>query len=362
MATAKLQITADELFIQAALKDGRASIQDVSLKAIGKPDTRFQARVLHLNMDHVHRLSALHDQFGQLAPVVIFRQGNRLILADGFHRHEVHRVKRLPSILAYVIDVPKGESIDRAALEFATMCNREMCLGRTKEDIKKAIWMLLEDEAWFNKSASVIGAHVGVVGTTVRKYRLEFCQATGQKEPETVFGDTGKPWKLRHTANTRNGISERPYHDGKAFYATVHGKRVYLGTNPKTAEDRFSAIRQQVPVTVKSLAAPLDVKRIEQLLVSRGIFCNRPNNRGNGLGEAIYSDRFLAMPLSDTSSDSLVATVGRLILNKIKTEVKGRMVLLCLEQPAHEASDLARQLGIEFMTPEEFVASLKGDD
>lgn len=181
-AATSYRMTPDEAFLQTAVKKGQAFLQELSMKSLGKPDAALQCRVQHLDIGHVRRLSAIHDDTGNIAPIVVFEDpvsGSRW-LADGFHRHRMLQIKKAESIWAYVV---KGTRTD--ALVFATMCNRQLCLPRTREDIKKAILMLMEEANWLRKPAKDVAAHVGTTETTVTKYRLQFCQER-DIDPETI--------------------------------------------------------------------------------------------------------------------------------------------------------------------------------
>lgn len=150
-----LELTPDEVFLEEALRSGKAIKTEISMKALGKPDVQFQARVIHLDMTHVHRLSMNLENQGFLAHVVVFRDTKgKLCLADGFHRHECYRKAGKAAIPAYQVTGDRNE-----AIEFAAMCNRQNCLGRTKDDERKAIKMLLNVPAteWLQKKVESTG-------------------------------------------------------------------------------------------------------------------------------------------------------------------------------------------------------------
>ncbi len=157
------------------------------MKALGKPDLSLQARVNHLDMTHVHRLSAILESQNVLAPVIIFcDKKGKLWLADGFHRHECYRKARKEAIPAYQIE---GERLE--AIEFATMCNRHTCLGRTREDIRKAIYMVFEMSQWFNRADEWIAVHIGCGAGTVSRARYDFCKSRSRPIPERLETQLG---------------------------------------------------------------------------------------------------------------------------------------------------------------------------
>ncbi len=212
-----LKETPDELYLRNAFRDGAAVKQDVSMASLGEPDIKLQARVRHLDDSQVWRLRESLREIGSLRPITVFRElsGQKLWLADGFHRHTAYRMENRQSIPCYLI-----EGGYREALRFATMCNRENCLGRTKEDDKKAAFMLFADEEWFGKSNSIIAENIGVSDSAVHRWRAEYCEEKGVDRPSHI--ETKKGYGLtRPEANSPKAISWKPkprregYHNEK---------------------------------------------------------------------------------------------------------------------------------------------------
>ncbi len=305
-----VDLTPDERYLRQAFQDGAAIKRDVPMDVLGTPDVNLQARVQHLNSTHVERLRESLREIGSLKPIVVFRQhyGPGLLLADGFHRHEAYRLENYESIPCYVVE---GEF--REALKFATMCNRENCLGRTKEDEKKAVFMLQSDEEWRNKSSSYIADHVGICRKTCKAWRLEYCQENNVQPPDEIV-----------------------YSDGRVRPSTIKRapsrKRLVLGDiRPvKTRLDTFCG-----------MAIPLD------------------NSPWSGLGSALKAKDTIVVVGNITTRASLREPIARAILNRVKHCPNGRAVVVCYNPPECAALEIARRLGIEFLTPEELGESLK---
>ena len=189
MATvANYRMTPDEAYLREAVKSGRAKLTQLSMKALGKPDTRLQCRVQHLDVEHVRRLDLIDEETGSIAPIVVFEPSDgTYLIADGFHRHRMKEIKRAEWIAAYVM---KGTRLD--ALEFFNLCNRQLCLPRTREDIRKAINLLLSEDHWFWKSDGAIATHIGCAVATVTKRRTEWCKEKGIPFPRTYEDIVGK--------------------------------------------------------------------------------------------------------------------------------------------------------------------------
>ena len=173
---------------------GRTSPWRRSARPIGNSSVRVQ----HLDETHCDRLLRAVAVTGDLAPIVLFRDVSdvtmnattrRFYLADGHHRHHVYATMlERASIPAIVIE---SDAPDREALEFATMCNRSLCLGRTAADVTRAIEMLLADELWRTRSDSLIADHIGCGNTKVAVVRaLDSVQRTVTRKPSSSSGKT----------------------------------------------------------------------------------------------------------------------------------------------------------------------------
>lgn len=211
MAAKKAERFPDEVFLDNALRSGRAVEKQVGLRGLVADFNRFQARVLHLDMDHVRYLQAALKQSGRLTPVVVFYNPStkQHVLADGFHRHDAYKREGIANIHAYVI-----EGTDDDVLHYATMCNRRRGLGRTKEDIKKAVEMLLSNKNWFNRADNWISSHVGIPSPTVSRYRNTFCVQNGVPRPQKVEWIDGRvgPYDSRRKPGEKPKVNE---HDGR---------------------------------------------------------------------------------------------------------------------------------------------------
>lgn len=144
MAVMKLDRSASEVFLEQAIKEGRATRQELSIKSI-VIDHDLQSRV-EMDMDHVKRLASFMDTGIDLRPVVVFRQEKpfKQWLSDGFHRVAAHKARRSQSIVAWVI---LSEDAKREALLYSVSANIENSKPTTAEDRKKSVFMLLNYES-----------------------------------------------------------------------------------------------------------------------------------------------------------------------------------------------------------------------
>jgi hypothetical protein len=369
MSTAKkMELAPDEIYLQAALKEGRATVQQVSMKAMGKPDTAFQARVNHLNMDHVHRLAGCYDLDGKLSPVVIFRavdgRKTRMILADGFHRHEVHRRKGVPAIRAYVIDVAM-DRIEHEARLFASMCNQVTLLARTDEDKRKAVELLLADPETMIWSVSRIGKHCGVSRPTVTKYRAAYQVKHGIKMPERTVTSDGKerPYNLKNSRNStcKPTVNKKGYIQ---FVKSIRNKKVYLGATQEEAEKRLAEITNHRETRRYHLDSINNQDHFSRYgFPFKSCFGRGGNSSKSGLF-GHYGHGLIYVVTEFQDKRDLPAAIGTLRLLRIKMNMPdARLVVLCYpEDGPQDLIELARQDGIEFFTPEGLVANLKGTE
>jgi hypothetical protein len=354
----------DEAYIRQALDDGRATIQEISMKALGVIDTRFQARVKHLDMDHVERLELIIADGDRLAPVVIFRaqkeKSFRLILADGFHRHEVYRRNGSLTIRAIVIDVP-WDQIEREARLFAAMCNRITLLSRTPQDVRKAVEILFAYPECWEWADNVIAKHCGTSPISVRKYRLEFLGKEGTKLPDKVKTSRGnrvcyqrpsKPEVPRITRNEKTGIHS----------ISVKGETIHLGSDPSVATMKAGVIAEEKAKKYHLL----NPRELVKFLRSRCLRFNHPmvvNTKFPGIS-GLHGHGVVLVTSKFDSPDSVPYDVGCVqMLREIVGEPDARMVIVCYPEDGPKASiEIARKLVIEFLTPDDLVASFKPSD
>lgn len=128
-------------------------------------------------------------------PVVVFYDGAKYWLADGFHRYAAHKVIHRTDIEA---DIQQGTRRD--AILYSVGANADHGLRRTNADKRRAVMALLNDDEWSQWSDSEIGRRCKVHHSTVAKYRAEISPAKTASEPRTYttkYGTTA-------TMNTNN--------------------------------------------------------------------------------------------------------------------------------------------------------------
>jgi hypothetical protein len=340
----------DEDFLADAFKAGKASRQEVSMKAIGTPDARLQARINHLDMNHVHMLSGILESEGRLGPVVIFEdeETGAIHLADGFHRHEVYRKAKKTSIPAVVVKIPGAWE---EAVSFAAMCNRRLCLSRTKEDIRKAVRMLLETPTWFDRSDKWIAAHCGSSSSTVQSERHSYCEEKGTPLPGKVLSrqDRAVAYQRRPPlSRTESDLSINS--NGHGFLGTtILGKTIYRRGEKELRDAATSVIS--------------DLKRYEYGLVQTRLLRKYPHRtagKGHGRLPAFCCRGIVFVVASGSESDPFgFSAIGKAVLARIAFPGQERTVVVRHPSSIHPRSEeMASEAGIEFMTIEGLFADL----
>lgn len=385
MCAQRVKLTSEMQYIQGALRDERATLQKFSMKELRKPDPSFQPRVVHLNMDHVKNLGDILQNLLKLGhdlePGVIFRdsKANWKALVDGFHRHEAYRLAKLPYFPAYVIEGTKDE-----AIEYAAMANQHAMLTRTREDVRKQVEMLLGIPRWFRLTVTEIANHVGCAPSTVSKYRSAYCDARGLDIPPIlVVNSSGLEYvKRRRKAANLPVVQEEVFRTKNAkervrFTAKVDGKTVYLARSTLDGPDRDRK-RSRAEEKLKGVVLATEDRkggrkqiltrdRLVVWLHGRGVVVERDGlHRSKYPGISCLRCRGFLIDVCDSMADGIHGVVGSLLLFRqlvAPGDGGARLVVVCCpEEGPPEIMGLASQIGIEFLTPEELVASIKGDD
>jgi hypothetical protein len=163
-------------------------VKMISMKAI-KADHDLQSRV---EIDRAHAKGMSDNILRKLAtppPIVVFFDGRWYWIGDGFHRHFAYT-----QLKAQEMPCEVREGTRRDAMIYSAGANQRGKTGleRTKEDIKKAIRLLMEDEDWRTKAVMVIAEHVGCGCSAVRTEVVKWATETKTPLSETVVASDGR--------------------------------------------------------------------------------------------------------------------------------------------------------------------------
>ncbi len=167
-----------------------------------RTDGGTQSRV-NLNMFTIEDYAAAMRSGAQFPPIVVFRSKDEVYyLADGFHRHAAAVTAGLEEINC---DVLAGERRD--AILFSASANATHGQRRTREDVNRAIGMMLKDSDWGRWTNSAIAKHVNCDHKTVAARRTELEKA-GEIEPLEVR--VAADGRLMNTSKIGDGAQELP--------------------------------------------------------------------------------------------------------------------------------------------------------
>ena len=159
--------------------------QDISLDHIDpNGGTQMRTRIDDAVVAEYAERMAAGDEF---PPIVVFREGKKFWLADGFHRFRARRACSARDVRALV---HVGDRSD--AIEYAIGANKSNGLRRTNDDKRMAVRAALAHERLRERGNVEIAEMVGVSDEMVRKMR------SGESaQPPSVGGSSQAPAMTR---------------------------------------------------------------------------------------------------------------------------------------------------------------------
>ena len=342
-----------EEFMRRAEKEKRVRREEISMKAL-KPDTTLQARVDNINTEHVRNLHELLKNGQELAPIVVFEIApGKLKIADGFHRHEVYRREKRPAIPCLVITGTLQE-----AVEYAASCNQVLSLPRKREDIKKAIYMLLEN-GWLERSAALIASQVGCSTNSAIKYTAMYCTERGVDRPDVIEGANGtRKTKRRKPGEDLTLHIKAQSKKGRPYFATnIGGKRVHLGTNERLAKEKLARMNADIQQSA------VDLSKLVDSCARRGLGLFPVVSESDSSLIRCQGNRTATTAVSawnDRQTAGILRAIAEALLISAHFGHPRKVVIKHLDAPDFASTiEVAGKLGVEFMTLDEFIASEK---
>lgn len=176
------------------LKGANCSINKLNLSEIIL-DKEIQSRN-HLNQDVIAEYAKSMKQRATFPPVIVYFDGHRYWLADGFHRIKATESIGESKILS---EVRCGSR--RAAILFAAGANSTHGFQRSNVDKRRVVEWLLNDSEWSRWSDNEIARQVGVSQPFVGKLRKVLFSYNGFKRK----GLKGKSQDSAQRVIRRNG-------------------------------------------------------------------------------------------------------------------------------------------------------------
>lgn len=289
-------------------------------------DSKFQARVETAD-DHVERIVSIIRNTGSIEPVCIFfdEATGKFILWDGFHRVEAHIRLGLKEIWAWVAP---GNEDDALVYSCSANIGQSTLRAPTDEDKKKAVRNLLLGGPFMEAAFGDIGAECGLGTNAVRRV---YVRMKAEGEPVSDYF-----WMKR------NGMLVRIKREEFA--------RRNLKTSPDDQGIRRHGFREMMSArgVIFDLIEKLNANSSEHQsgLIFRGkaafSVCEKFSAKE-------YRAAVGAAALADTIRPGGVSR--RVIFARPGSD--GRMVSI------RTLVDAARKIGIETMTPEEYIKEVE---
>jgi hypothetical protein len=177
--------------------EGVMSIQPIEIARILIKET-IQQRV-QLNENVISEYFEGIQAGAQFPPLVVFDDGQNLILADGRHRYEAYK-------LAGTNDIPVEirNGTERDAILYAVGANADHGLQRTNADKRCAVETMLKDEEWGIWSDGEIARRTRVSPPFVSKIRRELTQ-NGFEFPSKRISRNGRTIETSNIGSRNTG-------------------------------------------------------------------------------------------------------------------------------------------------------------
>lgn len=350
-------------------KTDKFPIQELAIRAI-KVDHDLQSRVA-TSVEYQREFSEAllreerKDRIKLFPPVTVFFDGKTYWLADGFHRVGASKAAGMVSIRA---EVREGSRRDAAV--FSAGANQKFSIPRTNEDMRKAVSMLMGYADWRQKADQVIAKHCGVSNKTVKRVRVDYCNANDIPMPDTITRSDGRA--MRYEKGKKPAIlARRTYWKGgkqherqtPVYTAAVAGKDVYLGMDAGEAEVKLRGILSERRARA-DLNTPEQILMLTRKFGLAAVSTHEHLSGGCRWGKGVVSvgGGVVCVSAESDAAKDWVGAVGRVLLLREQIDPDLRAVVLWHDLGMNsDIASLGKKLGVEFLTPDELVASLKAE-
>ena len=151
-------------------------LSDITLDSDTQPRLGANKQVLQYFQDLI-LLSGV-----RFPPVVLFYDGSKYYLADGWHRYEAHRMAFEEEITC---DIHQGTKRD--AILYSVGANGKHGLNMTNADKHRAVTKLLKDPEWSKWSDKKIASTCHVTSTFVAKLKKSLSTVDSEKPQERTY-------------------------------------------------------------------------------------------------------------------------------------------------------------------------------
>jgi hypothetical protein len=170
-------------------------------------------------------------------PIVVFYDGKKHWLADGFHRFHAYQKIGREKVAA---DVRQGTRRD--AILHSVGANETHGLRRTRDDKRRAVLTLLNDQEWSKWSDGEIAKRCAVSREYVNRLRpKDTCDQVTGMERTFVHPKTGEPTTMKMTVgktDSQKNAREALVNDEPSPEVGPQAEASHVGTDTGTPADR----------------------------------------------------------------------------------------------------------------------------
>lgn len=219
--------------------------------------------------------------------------------------------------------------------------------------------MLFSDDEWLKQSATVIGKHIGVSRVSINHWRINFCREHGIEPPANITGSDGSMRALSPILS-KGAPPIHKYGPRNQYQMKFEGKTHYLGHKEEDALGKREEILANAVEKVKGRVNLESWHILRSHLSSLQIASTGvPIGATWGMGHPRIIEGGIVIGFVFRCYDDVPTAVGRVLLNRAKYCPDGRAIILCYDPPKCMALDVAKAIGVEFLTPEQLAESLK---
>jgi hypothetical protein len=295
----------------------------------------------------------------EFPPVTTFFDGSVYWLADGFHRFGARRIAAETDVRFELIKAEVRTGTRDDARIFSAGANQKFSIPRTKEDVRKAVEMLLGYPEWIGATAVAISKHCGVSAGTAIKVRAAYCQKHGITIEE-LTDSIGRTKRLTNRASDKDRFYARKRMRGGVevirYECRVDGKLHILGYDESDARARHETLLRE---SKGRRRRGLNETTLETAGAPRGIlferFMREQATRYRGL-RGLVGHGFLATTCAMTDDDTFPEAIGRLVLaQSFLDRALQPVVVAYIDGTDEYIANLAKKVGIWVMDPDEFL-------
>lgn len=230
----------------------------MQLKPVAVKDLRIDGTQMRVALDQgvVAEYAEAMKDGAAFPPGVAYFDGSNHWLADGIHRLFAHR-----KIGAKTMEVELHQGTQRDAILYAVGANAKHGLRFTREDKRRAVLTLLEDDEWSQWSDREIARRCGVSPDTVGRLRPRGSEDAGERKARR--GDS--EYKIDTGSIGKNAASDKPRGDGQARQEGPAENPPTLATPRDTSAENPGPVKSvKTDESAQKIGSSVRIGQIEQ--------------------------------------------------------------------------------------------------